>query len=109
MKTMSTLPTIGFDTRGINQLEDDGAQAEPFMKAMQCGFKVLLRRWRWMKSFPLQQLRARAGKLYLLDASDCSRRDSASGRRTGFSNCLLQSISRYKTSEIYKRNNGYEP
>jgi hypothetical protein len=42
MKTMSTLPTIGFDTRGINQLEDDGAQAEPFMKAMQCGFKVLL-------------------------------------------------------------------
>jgi hypothetical protein len=39
---MTTLPTIGFDTRGINQLEDGGAQAEPLMKAMQCGFKVLL-------------------------------------------------------------------
>ena len=39
---MSTLPTVGFDTRGVNQLEDGGAQSEPLMKAMECGFKVLL-------------------------------------------------------------------
>lgn len=39
---MSSLPTIAFDTRGINQLEDGGAQAELLMKALQCGFKVLL-------------------------------------------------------------------
>src|SRR6266853_2017318 len=38
MKTMSTLPTVGFDTRGVNQLEDGGAQSEPLMKAMECDF-----------------------------------------------------------------------
>jgi len=39
---MTTIPTIGFDTRGVNQLEDGGAHSEPLMKAMVCGFKVLL-------------------------------------------------------------------
>lgn len=39
---MSPMPTIGFDTRAINQLEDGGAQAEHLMKALQCGFEVRL-------------------------------------------------------------------
>jgi hypothetical protein len=39
---MVFLPTIGFDTRGVNQLEDGGARAEQLMKALRCGFEVLL-------------------------------------------------------------------
>jgi hypothetical protein len=39
---MSLLPTIGFDTRAVNQLEDNGALSEPLMKALHCGFEALL-------------------------------------------------------------------
>ena len=39
---MPRLPTIGFDTRGINQLEDGGEHAEQLMKALRGGFEVLL-------------------------------------------------------------------
>jgi hypothetical protein len=39
---MCPLPTIGFDTRAINQLEDGGEQAEHLMKALQSGFEVRL-------------------------------------------------------------------
>ena len=39
---MTPQPTIGFDTRGVNRLEDGGAQSEPLMKALYCGFTVQL-------------------------------------------------------------------
>jgi len=39
---MPRLPTVGFDTRGINQIEDGGEHAEQLMKALRSGFEVLL-------------------------------------------------------------------
>lgn len=36
------MPTIAFDTSGINALVDGGADAEPLMKALECGFEVRL-------------------------------------------------------------------
>jgi hypothetical protein len=39
---MPTLPIIGLDTSGINELEDDGARSEPIMQALKCGFSVRL-------------------------------------------------------------------
>jgi hypothetical protein len=42
IRGMPRLPTIGFDTRGINQLEDGGEHAEQLMKALRGSFEVLL-------------------------------------------------------------------
>jgi hypothetical protein len=39
---MSLRPRIAFDTSGINALEDGGSQSEPLMKALSCGFAVLV-------------------------------------------------------------------
>lgn len=36
------MPTIGFDTSGINALVDDGKNSEPLMKALRCAFDVQL-------------------------------------------------------------------
>jgi hypothetical protein len=36
------IPTIIFDTSGINALENGGAASEPLMRRLQCGFKVIL-------------------------------------------------------------------
>lgn len=36
------MSTIGFDTSVINALVDKGAESEPLMKALQCGFEVRL-------------------------------------------------------------------
>jgi hypothetical protein len=39
---MALLPSIIFDTTGINELEDGGAASEPLMKGLECGFEVIL-------------------------------------------------------------------
>ena len=39
---MSPLARIVFDTSGINALEDGGPQSEPLMKALGCGFDVIV-------------------------------------------------------------------
>lgn len=36
------MPTVAFDTSGINALVNDSADAEPVMKALECGFEVRL-------------------------------------------------------------------
>jgi len=41
MNVMPSLPTVCFDTRGVNQLEDF-PQSESLMKALRCGFETLL-------------------------------------------------------------------
>jgi hypothetical protein len=36
------LPTIIFDTSGINELENGGPASEPLMRGLECGFEVML-------------------------------------------------------------------
>lgn len=35
-------PRIIFDTSGINKLEDGGSASEPLMRALECGYEVVL-------------------------------------------------------------------
>lgn len=39
---MVVRPRIIFDTSGINKLEDGGSTSEPLMKALECGYEVIL-------------------------------------------------------------------
>jgi len=39
---MPVLPRIIFDTSGINKLEDGGSASEPLMRALECGYRVIL-------------------------------------------------------------------
>ena len=39
---MSLVPSIIFDTTGINELAKGGAASEPLMKGLECGFEVIL-------------------------------------------------------------------
>ena len=39
---MALLPSIIFDTTGINELEKGGPASEPLMKGLECGFEVIL-------------------------------------------------------------------
>jgi hypothetical protein len=39
---MAVRPRIIFDTTGINKLEDGGSASEPVMRALECGYKVIL-------------------------------------------------------------------
>ena len=39
---MAARPRIIFDTSGINKLEDGGSTAEPRMRALECGYEVIL-------------------------------------------------------------------
>jgi hypothetical protein len=39
---MTARPRIVFDTTGINELEDGGSGSEPLMRALECGYEVIL-------------------------------------------------------------------
>ncbi len=39
---MAAGPRIIFDTSGINKLEDGGFTSEPLMRALECGYEVIL-------------------------------------------------------------------
>jgi hypothetical protein len=39
---MAVRPRIIFDTTGINKLEDGGSASEPLMRALECGYEVIL-------------------------------------------------------------------
>lgn len=39
---MAARPRIIFDTTGINKLEDGGSASEPLMRALECGYEVIL-------------------------------------------------------------------
>lgn len=39
---MAARPRIIFDTSGINKLEDGGSASEPLMRALECGYEVIL-------------------------------------------------------------------
>lgn len=41
-RSMSARTRIVFDTTGINELEDGGSSSEPLMRALECGYQVIL-------------------------------------------------------------------